>query len=128
MAASGGRRQWPRSRGLSGAGRRDGLLCRQVAAIFRRLRQEQTARNVEVQLNQLLARAHEIVYSGRKTQVRRYLELFPRRLSAIFRQLLPFTAASLGLFLAGALLGSVLTLARPGIRAPPARAFHDRHD
>lgn len=99
---------------LSGAELREiALLYRQIASDLSGLRQERTARNVEAQLNQLLARVHEIVYSGRKTQVTdiwRFLRYdYPR----LFRKLLPFTLASLALFLAGALLGSVLTLARP---------------
>jgi len=101
-------------RNLSGAELREmALLYRQIASDLSALRQEQTARNVETQLNQLLARAHEIVYSGRKTQFvdiwKFFREVYPR----IFRKLLPFTLASLALFLAGALLGSVLTLTRP---------------
>ena len=101
-------------RNLSGAELREmALLYRQIASDLSALRKERTARNVEAQLNQLLARVHEIVYSGRKPQVTdiwRFLrEDYPR----LFRKLLPFTLASLALFLAGALLGSVLTLARP---------------
>src|ERR1700761_4228711 len=101
-------------RSLSGAELREiALLYRQVASDLSAVRQERTARNVEVQLNQLLARVHEIVYSGRKTQVtdiwRFYRDDYPR----LFRKLLPFVVASLTLFLGGGMLGAVLTLARP---------------
>jgi uncharacterized membrane protein SpoIIM required for sporulation len=101
-------------RNLSGAELREmALLYRQIASDLSALRQEQTARNVEMQLNQLLARAHEIVYSGRKTRYADIWKFFREDYPRIFRKLLPFTLASLALFLAGALLGSVLTLTRP---------------
>ena len=89
------------------------LLYRQIASDLSALRQERTARNVEMQLNQLLARAHEIVYSGRKTQFTDIWKFFREEYPRIFRKLLPFTMASLALFLGGALLGSVVTLTRP---------------
>jgi uncharacterized membrane protein SpoIIM required for sporulation len=101
-------------RNLSGAELREvALLYRQIASDLSALRQERTARTVEVQLNQLLARGHEIVYSGRKTQFADIWKFFRSDYPRIFRQLLPFTTASLALFLGGALLGSLLTLARP---------------
>ncbi len=89
------------------------LLYRQIASDLSALRQERTARNVEVQLNQLLARAHEIVYSGRKTRFADIWKFFCEEYPRIFRKLLPFTTAALALFLGGALLGSLLTLTRP---------------
>ncbi len=89
------------------------LLYRQIASDLSALRQERTARNVEGQLNQLLARAHEVVYSGRKAQLLDIWRFFSRDYPRLFRKLLPFTLASLTLFLGGALLGALLTLARP---------------
>jgi uncharacterized membrane protein SpoIIM required for sporulation len=105
------------SRGLrsrSGAELREmALLYRQIASDLSALRQEGTARTTEVHLNQLLARAHEIVYSGRKTRITDIWRFFSEEYPRIFRRLLPFTTASLAIFLGGALLGSLLTLARP---------------
>jgi len=99
---------------LSGAELREmALLYRQIASDLSALRQERTARNLEVELNELLARAHEIVYSGRKMRLTDLWRFFREEYPRIFRKLLPFTMASLALFLGGALLGSLLTLARP---------------
>jgi uncharacterized membrane protein SpoIIM required for sporulation len=101
-------------RSLSGSELREiALLYRQVASDLSAVRQERTARSVEVQLNQLLARVHEIVYSGRKTQAIDIWHFFREDYPRLFRKLLPFVVASLALFLGGALLGAVLTLARP---------------
>jgi uncharacterized membrane protein SpoIIM required for sporulation len=101
-------------RNLSDAELREmALLYRQIAGDLSAARQEGTARNVEVQLNQLLARAHEIVYSGEKKRFMDIWKFFREEYPRVFRKLLPFTTASLALFLGGALLGSLLTLARP---------------
>src|ERR1017187_9305518 len=45
------------------------LLYRQVAADLSVLRQDSTARTYSVHVNQLLARAHHIIYSGRRTNL-----------------------------------------------------------
>src|ERR1700685_2737219 len=45
------------------------LLYRQVAADLSVLRQDSTARTYAAHVNQLLARAHHIIYSGRKTSL-----------------------------------------------------------
>jgi len=88
------------------------FLYRQVAADLSALRQDPTARARAAQLNNLLSRAHAVIYSSRKNSLRaiyRFLRAYPQR----FRSLLPYVLASMVLFLAGALLGSLLTLARP---------------
>lgn len=101
-------------RSLSGADLREmALLYRQIAGDLSALREERTARTVEVQLNHLLARAHEVVYSGRKTRFTDVWKFFSKEYPRVFRKLLPFTTVSLVLFLGGGLLGSILTVARP---------------
>src|SRR5277367_1976041 len=45
------------------------LLYRQVAADLSVLRQDETARTYAQHVNRLLARAHHIIYSGRKTSL-----------------------------------------------------------
>jgi uncharacterized membrane protein SpoIIM required for sporulation len=89
------------------------LLYRQIASDLSALRQEQSARNIEAQLNQLMQRAHEIVYSGRLRRFTDIRKFFSQEYPQLFRRLLPFITASLALFLGGALLGSLLTLVRP---------------
>ena len=89
------------------------LLYRQVAGDLSALRQERTARTLETELNQLLAQAHAIIYSRRKTGLSDLWRFFSREYPRLFRRLLPFTLASLMLFLAGTVVGTLLTLVRP---------------
>jgi uncharacterized membrane protein SpoIIM required for sporulation len=89
------------------------LLYRQIAGDLSALRQERSARNLEAELNQLLGQAHAIIYSRRKTDVFDVWRFFSQDYPRLFRQLLPFTLTSLLLFLAGAVVGSLLTVVRP---------------
>jgi uncharacterized membrane protein SpoIIM required for sporulation len=89
------------------------LLYRQIAGDLSALRQERSARNLEAELNQLLGQAHGIIYSRRKTDVFDVWRFFSQEYPRLFRQLLPFTLTSLMLFLAGAVVGSLLTVVRP---------------
>jgi hypothetical protein len=89
------------------------LLYRQIAGDLSALRQERSARNLEAELNQLLGQAHAIIYSRRKTDFFDVWRFFSQEYPRLFRQLLPFTLTSLLLFLAGAVVGSLLTVVRP---------------
>ncbi len=101
-------------RGLPPAELREmALLYRQVASDLSALRQERSARNLEAELNQLLGQAHAIIYSRRKTDFSDFWRFFSREYPRLFRKLLPFTLVSLMLFLAGAVVGTLLTLVRP---------------
>jgi uncharacterized membrane protein SpoIIM required for sporulation len=108
------------------------LLYRQVAADVSVLRQDSTARAYAEHVNQLLARAHNIIYSGRKTNLLtlyRYLsDEYPR----IFQSQVGYVMGSLIVMLGGALLGVVLTNARPEFMRhfiPPGMiATMERHE
>jgi len=107
------------------------FLYRQVASDLSALRQDNSAPTLVSYLNQLLGRTHNFVYSGRRTgpmsAVRFLWYDYPR----IFRRLQPFILASLVLFLAGGLLGSLLTVARPefmrNLLGPDMVATIERH-
>jgi uncharacterized membrane protein SpoIIM required for sporulation len=99
---------------LSTADLRDfGLLYRQAASDLSAVRADEASRTLEAYLNRLVSRAHNHIYSGDRlnlTSVWNYLSKgYPR----IFRKLLPYTTVALAIFLAGALLGTLLTIARP---------------
>ena len=101
-------------RALSGVELREfGLLYRQVAADLSAVRSDRAAVTLEEYLNGLLSRAHNRIYTGRKTgflSIFRFLaEDYPR----IFRRMFPYVATSFLIFLAGAVLGTLLTLSRP---------------
>ena len=93
--------------------RETALLYRQAASDLSTLRQDSTARAYTEHVNQLLARAHHIIYSSRRTSFLRILRFLRDDYPAIVQRQIRYVLLSLVIMLAGALLGSVLTLARP---------------
>jgi uncharacterized membrane protein SpoIIM required for sporulation len=89
------------------------LLYRQVASDLSTLRQDATARAYAEHVNQLLARAHHIIYSTRRTSFLGTLRYMRDGYPAVFQRNLRYVILSLLITLAGGALGSVLTLARP---------------
>jgi uncharacterized membrane protein SpoIIM required for sporulation len=89
------------------------FLYRQIASDLSALRQDSSAPALASYLNQLLARAHNLVYSGRRSSPMAALRFLWFEYPLVIRRMQPFILASLLLLLAGALLGSLLTLARP---------------
>jgi uncharacterized membrane protein SpoIIM required for sporulation len=89
------------------------LLYRQVAADLSVLRQDSTARTYAAHVNQLLARAHHIIYSGRKTNVRTLFLFLRDEYPAVFQRQIGFVMASVIVSMAFGTLGAVLTSARP---------------
>jgi uncharacterized membrane protein SpoIIM required for sporulation len=89
------------------------LLYRQAASDLSTLRQDSTARAYAELVNQLLARAHHIIYSSRRKGFRRIFDFLLDGYPAIVQRQFRFVLLSLIILLAGAALGTVLTLARP---------------
>jgi uncharacterized membrane protein SpoIIM required for sporulation len=99
---------------LSGGELREfGLLYRQVAADLSAVRSDRGSGTLEEYLNQLLSRAHNRIYSGRKSGLRSVVHFMVYEYPRTFRRMFPYVAASLLLFLAGAALGTLLALSRP---------------
>jgi uncharacterized membrane protein SpoIIM required for sporulation len=99
---------------LSSADLREfGLLYRQAAADLSAVRADEAARTLEAYLNRLVSRAHNHIYSGDRMNLSSVWNFLSKGYPRIFRRLLPYTAAALAIFLAGALLGTLLTVARP---------------
>jgi uncharacterized membrane protein SpoIIM required for sporulation len=93
--------------------RETALLYRQAAGDLSTLRQDSTARIYASHVNQLLARAHHIIYSSRgKGFLKLFYFLRDGYPAAVQRQI-RYVLVSLVLLVAGATLGAVLTLARP---------------
>ena len=90
------------------------LLYRQVANDLSVVRQDATARSIAQRLNQLLGRTHNIIYSSRPRNFLAVFTFLGKEYPRLFRRLLPYTLTALALFAAGALLGTILTMARPG--------------
>jgi uncharacterized membrane protein SpoIIM required for sporulation len=90
-----------------------GLLYRQAASDLAVLRADTSSVHFARYLNQLLARAHNTIYSGKKTSAVSILHFFRDTYPEVFRRNLPYCLLALALFLVGAFAGSVLTLQNP---------------
>lgn len=108
------------------------LLYRQVASDLSTLRQDATARAYTEHVNQLLARAHHIIYSSRRTTFRSIFRFLWCDYPALMQRQVRYLSLSLAIALSGALLGSVLTLARPEFMrhmlGPAMVATIERHE
>jgi uncharacterized membrane protein SpoIIM required for sporulation len=87
-----------------------GLLYRQAAADLAAVREDPLEQGMARSLNQLLSRAHNLLYAGRKRSgwgiIRFYQVEFPR----IFRETFNYTLAAALLFLFAGLAGALITL------------------
>src|SRR5579862_514541 len=92
------------------------LLYRQTASDLATIREDPSSRHLALYLNQLLGRAHNLVYMGRKSKpvgiIKFYRETFPQT----FHDTLPYTATATAIFFATALMGLMLSLVNPGFQ------------
>jgi uncharacterized membrane protein SpoIIM required for sporulation len=89
------------------------LLYRQVAADLSVLRQDATSRTYAAYVNQLLARAHHIIYSGRKTNLLTVFRFLRDEYPAIFQRQIGYVLAATLVSVAFGVLGAALTSTRP---------------
>jgi uncharacterized membrane protein SpoIIM required for sporulation len=91
-----------------------GLLYRQTASDLATVREDITSRPLTSYLNQLLARAHNLIYMGRRPRfdgiARFYVDTYP----GIFRETYRLVLLSALIFVAAALAGAAVTLRDPG--------------
>jgi uncharacterized membrane protein SpoIIM required for sporulation len=108
------------------------LLYRQVAADLSVLRQDSTSRAYAQHVNQLLARAHHIIYSGRKTTFRALVLFLRDQYPAIFQRQVGYVVASLLISAGFGLLGAAMTTASPEFMrhfvGPEMIATMERHE
>ena len=93
--------------------RETALLYRQAASDLSTLRQDPTARAYAELVNQLLARAHHIIYSSRRKGFLKIFYFLRDDYPTIIQRQFRYVLLSLIILLAGGALGTVLTLARP---------------
>ena len=90
-----------------------GLLYRQTASDLATVREDVTSRQLAFYLNQLLGRAHNLIYMGHRQKLsgllRFYTETYPR----IFRETLPQTLLAFALFAVAAIAACAVTLRDP---------------
>jgi uncharacterized membrane protein SpoIIM required for sporulation len=92
------------------------LLYRQTAADLSAAREYAANAQLAAYLNQLLGRAHNLVYAARPARTRSVLTFYARTFPRIFRQTWLYTAAATALFAVGALAGVVLSISDPGFQ------------
>jgi uncharacterized membrane protein SpoIIM required for sporulation len=89
------------------------LLYRQIAADLASVREDPTSTNLAHYLNQLLGRAHNIIYMGRKTEKGNILTFYRDTYPAIFRETFSNTLAAFLIFLCAGVAGALLSLSDP---------------
>jgi uncharacterized membrane protein SpoIIM required for sporulation len=94
-----------------------GLLYRQTASDLSTVREDPFSQPLARYLNQLLGRAHNLIYMGRRggqrgSILRFYRQTYPR----IFLATLPCTLAAFAIFLAAAVCGFLLSLHDPSFQ------------
>ncbi len=93
-----------------------GLLYRQAAADLGVLRADFSSVHFAAYLNQLLARAHNTIYSGHKTNPWAALLFYRDTYPQVFRRNFNYCFFAFILFLGGAVIGAILTLQDPDFR------------
>jgi uncharacterized membrane protein SpoIIM required for sporulation len=90
------------------------LLYRQTASDLSVAREDPTSAALARYLNDLLGRAHNLIYSGAPRRAGGIRDFYLRVFPAVFRETLPYTLAAAGIFAATAIAGVILTLSNPG--------------
>ncbi len=122
-----------RLRGLSRAQLRElALLYRQTASDLSTLRQDRTSGALAAQVNQLMARAHHIIYSSRKSSWRNLWIFFRDTYPVVFRSQFRFTLAATLMMLGAAVLAAGFSVANPhfaySILGPGVMSSVERHE
>ncbi|HYL61752.1 MAG TPA: stage II sporulation protein M [Candidatus Methylomirabilis sp.] len=89
------------------------LLYRQIAADLASVREDRTSTSLAHYLNQLLGRAHNLIYMGRKPERRGIYSFYRKTYPVIFQKTLPETTAAFLLFLFAAIAGGLVSLSDP---------------
>lgn len=108
------------SKGIAALNRRElrslSLLYRQAASDLSILRQDPTGQLYARRLNQLLARAHNIIYAGRRSRPLGVWQFFSRTYPQVFRRNLAYVITAFAVFLAGSVAGLLMTLQNPAFQ------------
>jgi uncharacterized membrane protein SpoIIM required for sporulation len=90
------------------------LLYRQTAADLSSAREHRADAQLAAYLNQLLGRAHNLIYSGTKPRTRGLVAFYTKTFPQIFRDTWRYTFAATAIFALGGAIGAALALADPG--------------
>ncbi len=89
------------------------LLYRQTASDLAAVREDPSSRSVADYLNQLLGRAHNLIYMGRRGQASGIVHFYRVSYPQIFRETFVYTATAFVIFFALAVTGYLVTLGDP---------------
>jgi len=92
------------------------LLYRQIAADLAALREDPGSVHFARYVNQLLVRAHNTIYSGRKANILAVFSFFWRVYPAAFRRNLKHCLLAFGIFAVSGMVGAVLTYQNPDFK------------
>src|SRR2546422_2643762 len=93
-----------------------GLLYRQVAADLSSVREDPMSQRIAQYLNQLLGRAHNLIYMGRRARPGGILEFYRSVFPRIFRETFNYTLAAFAVFLGAAVAAFLICLADPSLQ------------
>src|SRR5258708_18215678 len=92
------------------------VLYRQAASDLSTVREDPSSQRLAQSLNQLLGRAHNCIYMGRRAQGTRIVEFYRDTFPAVFHETLPYTLAACAVFFALAAAGFVMAIVDPGFQ------------
>lgn len=92
------------------------LLYRQTAADLSAAREGAANAQLAEYLNQLLGRAHNLVYAARPARRRGIVEFYTRHFPEVFRATWRYTAAAFALFAVGGIIGLAASIIDPGFQ------------
>lgn len=105
------------SRGVSSLSHKElrelGLLYRQIAADLAAVREDVSSKQLELYLNQLLGRSHNLIYLGHKPKMSGLVRFYKDTYPGIFRQTLPQTLLALTIFFVSGAVAWLLTVREP---------------
>ena len=89
------------------------LLYRQTASDLATIREDASSRNLTHYLNQLLGRAHNLIYMGRRSRKAGIITFYRETFPEIFHETLPYTFAAFAIFFVLAAAGMMMAVADP---------------
>jgi uncharacterized membrane protein SpoIIM required for sporulation len=92
------------------------LLYRQTASDLSTIREDSSSQRLAHSLNQLLGRAHNCIYMGRRAQAGRIVAFYRDTFPNVFHETLSYTLAACAVFFALAAAGFVMATLDPGFQ------------
>ncbi|MFZ0036417.1 MAG: hypothetical protein WAK91_03285, partial [Candidatus Acidiferrales bacterium] len=106
-----------RSGGVSALDHRElqelGLLYRQTASDLAAVREDITSPQLAAYLNQLLGRAHNLIYMGQRPKISGIVKFYSQTYPQIFRETLPETLLAFAIFMVTGVAAWAITIHDP---------------